>query len=205
LNASNVTALNQTNRFVNLGRYTLANLELNISNSIYPLLPCPDTLPLWNGSQCIGCLPTEYYDLKSLKCIHARNVSNLTALNATGRVVVVGQYSLAYLANQINSSLIPVQECPAALPFFDGTQCVACPAGQYYLIETLSCYTPLFSSNVSALNASGRVVEVGNYTLANLNQTIAAQVFPTTPCPTATPLLSAGQCIGCALGLYYNL
>jgi hypothetical protein len=166
---------------------------------------CPAALPLWNGTQCIGCLPTEFYDLRNLRCIHARNASNVSALNATGKVVVIGQYSLGFLAAQINASVIPIQICPAALPLYNGTDCISCPPGMYYLIETLSCYLPVYSSNVAALNASGRVLQLGNFTLLALEQKIAAQPYPTKPCPAATPFLSGGVCAACPLGHYYDL
>lgn len=117
----------------------------------------------------------------------------------------IGQYTLTYLQAQIAAVNLPTQVCPSTTPFFNGLACVSCPAGQYYLIETLSCYTPVYSSNVNALQSSGVALQVGNYTLANLNSTIAAQGFPTKPCPSATPLLSKGVCIACPSGQYYNL
>jgi len=156
--ASNTSALNATNRYINLGSYTLANLILNISSSPYPSHSCPSTAPLFNGSQCIACANGSYYELRTLRCIVSRFATNVTALNATGRALAYGQYTLAYLQAQINSSTVPITICPAATPFYNGTNCTACPNGTYYLIETLACYTPIYSSNVSALNATHRVV-----------------------------------------------
>ena len=38
-----------------------------------------------------------------------------------------------------------------------------------------------------------------------LNASIAAQPYPSVPCPAATPFLSRGVCVGCPLGQYYDL
>jgi hypothetical protein len=203
--ASNITALNASNRYVNIGRYTLANMAINISSALVPSQPCPGSAPLFNGSQCIACNSSAYYDLKNLRCIVARQVSNVAVLQSSGRVVSVGQYNIPYLQAQIAASPIPYTVCPPATPFYNGLVCVACPVGTYYLIETLSCYHPVYSSNVNALVASNRVVQANNYTLTALNASIAAQPFPTKPCPAATPFLSGGQCVGCPVGQYYDL
>ena len=146
-----------------------------------------------------------YYDIRSLKCISARLVSNVSALNATNKTVATGHYTLVNLQKQIKAQVVPTKVCPAATPLFNGSQCVACAPNQYYLIETLKCYTPVYSSNVAALTSSGTVVQVGGFNLNSLSASIAAQPFPTKPCPAATPFLSGGKCIGCPSGQYYDL
>ena len=177
-------------------------MATNISSSVYPLAPCPSSTPLYNGTQCIGCPPTQYYDLRTLKCISARLVSNVAGLNATNKTVAIGQYTLSFLKKQIAALVLPVQLCPPSKPLYNGSQCIACAPNQYYLLETLKCYTPLFSSNISALNATGKVIQIGNHTLANLSASIKAQPFPTKACPASTPFLSKGKCIGCPAGQY---
>ena len=146
-----------------------------------------------------------YYDIRTLKCISSLLVSNVTALNATNKSVPTGQYTLANLQKQINAQVLPHKPCPSATPLYNGSQCVACAPNQYYLLETLKCYTPVFSSNVAALSASGAVVQIGGFNLGSLSASIAAQPYPTTPCPAATPFLIGGKCIGCPPGQYYDL
>ena len=155
---SNVTALNLTGKAVSIGIYSLKNMASNISNSVLPLKPCNSSVPLFNGTACIACNSSQFYDLRSLKCISSRLVSNVKALNATNKTVATGQYTLAYLQKQINSQVLPTKACPTSTPLFNGSSCVACAPNQYYLIETLKCYTPVYSSNVGALTTSGNVV-----------------------------------------------
>ena len=73
------------------------------------------------------------------------------------------------------------------------------------MLETVSCYSPVFSSNVGALTTSGNIVQIGGFTLGSLQSKISAQPFPTKPCPASTPFLSKGKCIGCPTGHFYNL
>ena len=203
--ASNVSALNSSGRAVSIGTYSLAAIARNISNSVYPHTICNSSAPLFNGSSCVACPSAQFYDLRSLKCISAKIVSNVAGLNATNKTVAIGQYTLAFIQSQIKAMVVPVQVCPASKPLFNGSQCVACPPGEYYLLMTLKCYKPLFSSNLSALNSSGRTVQVGNFTLKILSAQVAAQPFPTKPCPAVTPLFSGGKCIGCPSPQYYDL
>ena len=203
--ASNVTALNLSGKAVSIGSYSLTNMASNISNSVFPLEPCPAAKPLFNRTHCVNCPPHEYYDLRNFKCISSRLVTNINSLNATNRTVATGHYTLAFIQSQIKSQVLPTKPCPSATPLYNGSQCVACGAKQYYLLETLQCYTPVYSSNVNALTSSGNVVQVGGFTLSSLGSKIAAQPFPTKPCPAATPFLSRGKCISCPAGHYYNL
>ena len=180
-------------------------MALNISNSLLPLQPCPASTPLYNGTKCIACSIPLFYDLRSLKCIASRLVSNVAALNATNKTISIGIYNLSSTKKQIATLVLPFQLCPASKPLYNGSQCVACPPNQYYLLSTLKCYTPLFSSNVTALKLSGKVVQVGNHTVSNLNVSIISQAYPTKPCPASIPFLSQGKCIACLHGLYYDL
>ena len=85
--ASNVSALNLSGQAVSIGIHSLAVMARNISNSVLPLQPCPSKKPLFNGTACIGCPPKQFYDIRSLKCISSRLVSNVKAINATNRSI----------------------------------------------------------------------------------------------------------------------
>jgi hypothetical protein len=200
-----VTALNLSNKAVQIGSYTLKKLAFAINSSFYPLEACPSSAPLYNGSHCIACNKSYYYDLRSLKCINAQLVSNVNALNATNKTIAFGIYNLSALVSQISALVVPYKPCPASKPLFNGTICKVCPPSEYYNLETLKCYKPLYASNITALNASARLLQVNNWTLINLQAAIAAQPFPTKPCPQATPFLSHGACIACNSPLYYDL
>ena len=129
-----MTALNVSGRSVSIGRYSLANMANNISSAVLPLAECPASKPFFNGSQCIGCPTHQYYDLRTLKCISARLVSNVAGLNATNRTLAIGHYTLSFIKKQIASLVLPVQLCPVNKPLYNGSQCVACPKNQYYLL-----------------------------------------------------------------------
>lgn len=45
---------------------------------------------------------------------------------------------------------------------------MACPNGTWYMLSNFSCYTPLNVSNVTALAASNRYIQVGNHTLLSV-------------------------------------
>ena len=79
-------------------------------------------------------------------------VSNVSALSTIKDVAQIPPYTLGYTASKITAMNVPTIECPPATPLFDGTKCVSCPVGQYYLLKTSACYVPIFSSNITALN-----------------------------------------------------
>lgn len=130
-----------------------------------PTQSCPAEKPLYNGKECVSCSAGEYYDLKTLQCIKERSVSNVDALNKTGKVIERGEYSLIELKKKIAAYTIPTKPCPEAEPLYNGSKCVACPTGEYYNLELMSCYKPEHHSNIDALNKTGKVVEVDGYTL----------------------------------------
>ena len=102
-------------------------MALNISNAPFPLEPCPASKPLYNGSHCIVCNGSLYYDLRSLKCIAARLVTNVAALNATNKTVPIGRHNLTSIKMQNAALVLPYKLCPASNPLYNGSQCVACP------------------------------------------------------------------------------
>ena len=177
-NVTNVTALNATHRYVNLGAYTLANIAHNISKMIYPYVVCPASAPLFNGSQCLACPKPSFYDLKNLSCINSTYVSNINALNATHRVVQISPYTLAYLASQIKAMVLPIKLCPSSAPLWNGSHCIACSNTTWYFLKNDTCYQPKNVSNITALNATHRIFTYKNASLNNLWYSITATHLP---------------------------
>ena len=139
-----------------------------INASVYPVNACPSSAPLFNGTHCVACNSSEWYNLNNDTCYVPQFASNTTALNATNRYVNLGSYTLLNLANAISSSPYPSIPCPSASPFYNGSQCINCPNGSYYDLRNNYCIVSRFASNVTALNATGKVIAYGQYSLTYL-------------------------------------
>lgn len=143
-----------------------------------------------------------------MKCIKGKEVTNVDALNKTGKVIEIGNFTLANVkaANQKTMSEgSPTVDCPIEKPMFNGTECISCPLGNYYNLQDLKCYTPTTVSNVNALAASKRYANVDTYTLENLDKDIKAIQLPKIACPSDKPLYDGKHCIYCPANTYYNL
>jgi hypothetical protein len=204
-NATNVTALALGHHYVHIQNYTLLNIERMINASKMPLNACPSSAPLFNGSQCIACNSSTYYDLKNLSCYTPHLASNVTALKMTNRSVSIGVYSLTNMAINISSSVYPLQPCPSKTPLFNGSQCIACNSSAYYDLRSLKCIMARQVSNVTALNATNKTIALGQYNLTALQMQIKALVVPYKPCPASAPLFNGSQCVACSPHQYYLL
>lgn len=207
---TNVNALRALGTFIDIGSYTLTAVQNNISSNPYPCTPCPSNTPIFDGLKCIACPVGTYYVIKNNTCytpVTFTNVGALTTINQVnpGTVISYQGVTLTTITNQINAFPYPKQYCPTATPLYNGVSCIACPTGTYYLLSTSACYLPQNATNTNAIGATNRYIQVNNWTLANIAAQIAAQPFPTTPCPSSIPLLSAGTCIPCPVGQYYDL
>ena len=152
---------------------------------------------------CVQCPNGTYYLLYNNTCYIPQLVSNLTSILYSGNYINIANYTLVNMNAQIMASQYPVVLCPASAPLFNGSQCVACPNGTYYLFLNLSCYTPHHATNVTELISSRQFIVVGNYTIANLTANISLNPYPTVPCPAAAPLYKPGQgCVLCPNGTY---
>lgn len=189
-----------------------------------PVAFCPASKPYAvNGSKCIACNGTnQYFNLSNASCVACPNglvydsllhncvkgvyISNFATLNIS-LVIQTNVTNLTSL-NQTqvkNANNYPLVNCSSAKPLFNGSHCIACPNGTYYLIANLTCYKPHLASNVSALNASHRYVNLGSYNLANLFVKLNNSGYPYQACPETAPLYNGSQCIACANGSYYDL
>jgi len=189
--------------YVNIGNHTITNLAASIANNPYPVVPCPTTAPVFNGSSCAACPNGTFYLLNNYTCYTAKTVSNISAIYLGRHYINFQNYTLANLNASIVASTLPVQPCPSSLPFFNQTHCVTCPNGTYYLFSNSSCYIPQNVTNVTALLVGHRYINHKNYTLASINASIAALKFPTLPCPASAPLLNNTHCVACPNGTYY--
>ena len=141
--------------------------------------------------------------MSNLSCYAPQLVSNVSALTATGAVFPYKGFNLITLAANISSITLPKVLCGAASPLSNGTSCVACPSGTYYLLSNNTCYVPHLVSNIHALNATGKVVNIGNATLFNLAANITAIPFPVLICTPGHPLFNGTACEACPNGTYY--
>jgi hypothetical protein len=68
------------------------------------------------------------------------------------------------------------------------------------LLSNFTCYKPKNRTNVEYLSKSLIYIEVGNSTIASLNASISANVYPTIACPDDKPIFGKDSCIGCPKG-----
>lgn len=98
---------------------------------------------------------------------------------------------------QINGSL-PFVLCPDDKPVYNGSQCLAIPAGQLYILKDGSFYTPVKVTNIKQLQKSPAFLENDKSTLTKLNNTIKNHTLPVDVCPAEKPYaVNASKCINC--------
>lgn len=151
----------------------------------------------------MACPPGTYYILSNFTCYHPPHVSNISALNASHAVLSYKNVTLASVAAKIKADPYPVIVCPETLPLFNGTECVYCPNGSFYLLYNNTCYIPQNVSNLTSILNSGNYVNIANYTLVNMNAQIIASKYPVAHCPGNKPLWNGTECIQCPNGTYY--
>lgn len=150
-NVTNVEFLNKSRLAVETDNYTLANIKTEILSNPLPTKSCPETEPLWNGKNCISCPEGSLYLLKNSSCYETKSVTNVDALQASGKYVETENYTLAILNASIHKSGLPMAPCPEKAPIFNVTKCVTCPHGDYFVLKNSTCYTPAKVHNVTAL------------------------------------------------------
>jgi hypothetical protein len=100
--------------------------------------------------------------------------------------------------------------CPATAPIAskDGSSCSQCTKDEFVDMKVMECKKGKSVSNVNALKQTGKVLELGTYTLASLEAGSKATItsgIPTVDCPADKPLYNGTACIACDLSKYYNL
>ena len=143
----------------------------------------------------MACGLTQYYNLQGLTCYSPLLVSNVKGIAASHRYIQHNNFTLNNIELAINSSVLPVLPCQASAPLFNGTSCFACISPKFYNLIDSKCFSTQLSSNVSALNATGRYVNIGSFTLVNLENNISSQVLPSATCPASQPLFNGSVCL----------
>jgi hypothetical protein len=64
---TNVAAIKQSNSFLEVDNYTLANTAQLNSKNVLPTAACDASQPLFDGKKCLAC-PNSLYNLKTLAC-----------------------------------------------------------------------------------------------------------------------------------------
>ena len=203
--ASNTTELFLSGRAVSVGNHTLKNLNVSIVNDPYPVVICPRSAPIFNGTGCVYCPKGTYYLMNNYTCYTPHPITNITALKASKFVLPYKGVTLTTLEAALVKIPVPVYNCPGSFPLYNGTNCVVCPLGTYYLLNNNTCYVPQVVTNVTELKTTGRYVNVGNHTLFNIAAKIAASKFPVIHCPSSDPVYNGSGCVRCLPSQFYNL
>jgi len=175
---TNLTAILNAGNYIEIANYTIVNLNAQVIASKYPVVYCPSSAPMFNGTNCVACTSGTYYLFLNSSCYTPQHSTNVTELVSKGQFIVVGNYTIANLTANISSNPYPTIPCPASAPLSTSQGCVLCPPGTYYILKNSTCYHPWVFSNVSAMNASGAVLNYNNVSLANLSAQIKAFPYP---------------------------
>lgn len=202
---SNVAALSMNKNLVQLPGKNISTLNASILASKLPVQSCPSSAPLFTGTKCVGCPNGTYYLLSNNTCYTPQFVSNVQVLTKSKNVVEIGNATVLSLSASINSSKLPVVSCPSLTPFFNGTGCVACAPGNFFLLSNSSCYTPGHVTNITELKRLKNYIQVGNVTLASISSAINASKFPVVACNSTTPVFNGKSCMACPNGTFYIL
>lgn len=106
---TNVTHLNLTNLYVDVGTHTLVAIEAAIVAAHLPVMYCPAKRPLFNGTFCIECKPGQFYNLGNLSCQNPNYISNILALKLAGNYLQTSTYNLSTLQHAVNMVPNPIK------------------------------------------------------------------------------------------------
>ena len=180
----------------------LVNSYVARSRESQSLSNCPIETPFFNGIVCINCTdPTPLFNMKTLQCTICPNrsifcsegkkcnTSNPTSSNPIAANNILGPDPQPTAQDTV---------CPAATPYFTGTQCISCPklydsynkicfecpANKIWDPAQDKCITG--TPNISNPVGSGNIVGPS----PNPNTTDI-------PCPQETPYFNVTTCIDC--------
>lgn len=202
---TNVYYLEETSNYFEVDNYTLEKIAEKIdAMAPYPVVPCPDTAPVFNGVSCYFCPSDKYYNLKTNECVSAITVSNTTALRLLKNLKESGNFTLSAMEKSIADSKLPTTVCNETKPLFNGKKCFACDNYSLYDLQNLTCILPTLYTNTTAIK-NLKYIESGNITLATLDAANAKIPAPSKPCPASEPFFTGSACISCPNGTYYDL
>jgi hypothetical protein len=120
-------------------------------------IPCPPATPFFVGGSCINCYaPTPNFNSTSQSCAScpvgtAYNAPSqsciLTAVSYTNNLNATNWVSSTPFADFVSNGNAVASgvyaPCPIDNPYYNGFQCINCPAGQYFNVTTGQCvYCP---------------------------------------------------------------
>ena len=115
------------------------NASITAIEKKYPVIICPAVAPLYNGTNCLACLPGQYYNLGTLNCQNPNLISNIVALKLNGNFLIVTNYNISTLEAAVAKVPYPTKACPSSAPLFNGSTCIACSGGLIYDLYSKKC------------------------------------------------------------------
>ena len=202
---TNVQALTDSGRALELQNYTLEALAAKIAKDKLPTEICPADKPMLSGKNCIACEAPSWYNLQTRDCYTPKKSANTESLQKNGNYIEDENATLADLKESIESDPYPTTPCPEAAPVLVDGQCHGCPQGDYYVLTNYTCYTPEKRTNTAFLRKARLAIEVDNFTLNNVEAEIENETLPTQPCPEIEPMWDGENCVACPEGSLYLL
>lgn len=93
-----ITNLDELTNFRETDNYTIANMKRKLQSlkeeKKLPLCPPEAPIASFDGRSCFSCKQSDYFDLQTMKCLKKITLSNIGALNQTGKILSIGSYSL---------------------------------------------------------------------------------------------------------------
>jgi hypothetical protein len=206
---------------------TLSAYQAQLAASGQNLVPCPGSTPYFDGTVCIGCGSGQLFDVAIKTCqtcpvgttYSVLNYSCLSTKYYTNITLAGNWVSVVKNFTQLQQTILAIaalpngQACPAATPFFDGSQCIACsPSAPFFSFDSNTCVNcgagTVFSPNVHLcvivqqrqtslaspnLVLGGLSLNEWKYFHAN-NQTANPQL---SNCPGSAPYFDGQTCISC--------
>ena len=191
------------------------------------VVPCPSATPYFSGTTCIACGPGQLFDTSISTCLtcpsntvysnttfQCMNIQYYTNITSNLKWISVNKnFTQLQTIMNANAALPYAQPCPLSTPFYNGSQCIACPATTpYFSFDTNSCQKCGALTSFSAALHSCVIIQQRQTSLSspNLvlggipfnewryfyvnNQTVNPQLAN---CPTAKPYYDGTTCISC--------
>lgn len=205
---------------MNVGIFTLSALNSSITASKYPTQACSSVKPFFNGSTCIGCNATQYYNLGNKSCQNPNLIINIPALQASNQYIASAIMNLSTIALLNAKVPYPTAPCPSSSPLFNGSACISCQ-GKLYNLDNSTCIScppqTAFNSTTHSchflpnyypdLNLTTWIVSSKAGFQQLINMTNFRKTLPrATPCPPSTPNYNnqTGKCLSCPANTYWN-
>jgi hypothetical protein len=188
------------------------------------LTSCPATLPFFNGSHCLPCPAPNYFDYANSLCLTCGlaltfDSANHKCVSVNGPPSPQNFNSLLGPGTQNYVGVPPpaapsLGNCPSALPFFDGSNCISCTLPFFFNFSSNLCgacssqlvfdagtkqcvVNPLLVYYTSSLNGVANYLGLPPNLPPNNNRTVLG-------CPSSAPFSDGQRCLSCPLPNFYN-